>query len=73
MQFSLGSSILKEKLPARAANLYSSDLLGAAFGALLLSVFMIPVLGIFISSLLVALLNLISVAINFINRKAYIN
>ena len=73
MQFSLGSTILKEKLPSRAANLYGSDLLGSAFGALLLSVFMIPVLGIFISSLLVALLNILSVTIIFINRKAYMN
>lgn len=73
MQFSLGSSIMKEKLPVRAANLYGSDLLGSAFGALLLSVFIIPVLGIFVSSILVALLNLISVTITFLNRKAYIN
>jgi hypothetical protein len=73
MQFSLGSSILTEKLPVRAAHLYSSDLLGSAFGVLLLSVFMIPVLGIFVSSLLVALLNLISVSVTFINRRAYMN
>jgi predicted membrane-bound spermidine synthase len=73
MQFSLGSSILKEQLQARAAKLYSSDLLGSAFGALLFSVFMMPVLGIFISSLLVASLNLFSVAITFINRKTYMN
>lgn len=73
MQFSLGSAILKEQLPARAAKLYSSDLLGSAFGALLFSVFMMPVLGIFMSSLLVASLNLVSVAITFINRKNYVN
>ncbi len=73
MQFSLGSSILKEQLQARAAKLYSSDLLGSAFGALLFSVFMMPVLGVFISSLLVASLNLFSVAITFINRKNYMN
>jgi spermidine synthase len=73
MQFSLGSSILKEQFQSRAAKLYSSDLLGSAFGALLFSVFMMPVLGIFVSSLLVATLNLFSVAIIFINRKAYVN
>ncbi len=73
MQFSLGSSILKEQLQARAAKLYSSDLLGSAFGALLFSVFMMPVLGVFISSLLVASLNLCSVTITFINRRTYMN
>ena len=73
MQFSLGSAILKERLPARAASLYSSDLVGSAFGALLFSVFLMPVLGIFMSSLLIASLNLVSVAINFINRKTYMN
>jgi spermidine synthase len=73
MQFSLGSSILKEQMQSRAANLYSADLLGSAFGALLFSVFMMPVLGILISSLLVATLNLLSMAIIFINRKAYVN
>jgi predicted membrane-bound spermidine synthase len=73
MQFSLGSSILKEQMQLRAAKLYSSDLLGSAFGALLFSVFMMPVLGIYISSLLVAALNLFSVAITFINRKVYVN
>ncbi len=73
MQFSLGSAILKEQMQSRAAKLYSSDLLGSAFGALLFSVFMMPVLGIFISSFLVASLNLVSVAVTFINRKAYVN
>jgi spermidine synthase len=72
MQFSLGSSVLKDTLSVRASNLYGSDLLGSAFGALLLSVFIIPVLGIFVSSLLVALLNLISLFITFLNRRAYI-
>lgn len=72
MQFSLGSTILKEKLSVRAASLYSSDLLGSAFGALLLSVLMIPLLGIIFSSLIIAALNLISAGITFVSRKNYI-
>jgi spermidine synthase len=73
MQFSLGSAILKDQVTVRAARLYSSDLLGSAFGALLFSVLMMPLLGITVSLLLVASLNLISVAITFINRKSYVN
>jgi spermidine synthase len=73
MQFSLGSAILKEQVSARASKLYSADLLGSAFGALLFSVFLMPLTGIFISSLLVALLNLVSIAITFLNRKIYMN
>jgi spermidine synthase len=73
MQFSLGSTILKEQPTERASKLYSSDLLGSAFGALLFSVFLMPLLGIFMSALLVALLNLISVTITFVNRRAYMN
>ena len=72
MQFSLGSTILKEKLSVRAASLYSSDLLGSAFGALFLSVLMIPLLGIIYSSLLIAGLNLVSAFITFGFRKNYI-
>jgi len=72
MQFSLGSAILKDQVTSRASRLYSSDLLGSAFGALLFSVFLMPLIGIFISSLLVASLNLISVTVTFINRRAYI-
>jgi len=71
MQFSLGSSILKEKLPARAASLYSSDLVGSAFGALLISVFMIPILGIIYSFFIISGLNLISAGITFAFRKNY--
>lgn len=73
MQFSLGSSILKEKLSIRAASLYSSDLLGSAFGALLVSVLMIPVLGIIYSSLIIAALNLISAGITFSFRRNYMH
>jgi len=73
MQFSLGSAILKDQVTVRAARLYSSDLLGSAFGALLFSVLMMPILGITVSLLLVASLNLISLAITFINRRSYVN
>jgi predicted membrane-bound spermidine synthase len=72
MQFSLGSAILKDQVSARASRLYSSDLLGSAFGALLFSVLLMPLIGIILSSLLVALLNLISITVTFFSRKAYI-
>ena len=73
MQFSLGSAILKEQPTARASKLYSSDLLGSAFGALLFSVLLMPLAGIFLSALLVAALNLISLTITYVKRKAYMN
>ncbi|KPK85875.1 MAG: hypothetical protein AMS27_06365 [Bacteroides sp. SM23_62_1] len=72
LQFSLGSTILKEKLSVRAASLYSSDLLGSAFGALLVSVLLIPLLGIINSALIIAAINLVSAGITFLTRKNYI-
>jgi len=73
MQFSLGSAILKEQPTIRSSKLYSSDLLGSAFGALLFSVLLMPLVGIFMSAILIASLNLISLTITFINRRAYLN
>jgi len=72
MQFSLGSTIMKEKMSVRSASLYSSDLVGSAFGALLVSVFMIPILGIIYSTFIIAALNLISASVTFVFRKNYV-
>ncbi len=72
MQFSLGSTIMKEKMSVRSASLYSSDLVGSAFGALLVSVFMIPILGIIFSTFIIAALNLISASVTFVFRKNYV-
>ena len=61
MAFPLASKLSsKQEVRKIAAELYSADLFGACIGALLSSSFLIPILGIFRVSLLIAGINIIS-------------
>jgi predicted membrane-bound spermidine synthase len=57
--FSVASKISKSEYGTVASNTYSLDLLGAATGALLFTIYLIPLLGFGWSLVLVGLFNLL--------------
>jgi len=65
--FSFGSRIMQGTTGTRAGKLYSADLIGSALGALLISVFILPLFGIYASCLGVG--GLIAVVIAIIAIK----
>ncbi len=67
--FSLASVIQKEQPKIVAAKIYSSDLVGSAFGALLTSTVLIPLTGIYTTIIITAGLSLFYLAIAFLKRK----
>ncbi len=69
MQFALASKIQKKNISSAAAESYSSDLLGSAFGALLTSAFLIPLLGIIKVGIVLGVLNLLIAIIILLKRK----
>ncbi len=69
IEFAFASKIQREKISTVAAESYSADLLGGAIGALTVSAFLIPLLGIIKVCFIIALLNFISATIIFIKRK----
>ena len=72
LEFSIASK-LQSELPARvAAQIYSADLFGSAIGALIVSAFLIPLIGIFNVSIVVAVLNFTSGVAVFLKRKKQI-
>jgi spermidine synthase len=60
IQFSLASKLRILSIQNLAASTYASDLLGAAVGAILVAVFLIPYFGIIKVSLILAILNFIT-------------
>ncbi len=72
MQFALASKIQKKNISSAAAESYSSDLLGSAFGALLTSAFLIPLLGIIKVGIVLGVLNLLIAVIILLKRKKYL-
>ena len=60
--FSLASKIIKEDYATIASNAYGLDLLGAATGALLFTIYLIPTLGFLWSVIIAGLFNLIVTA-----------
>jgi len=73
MGYSLTSKISKKNISSTAAETYGADLFGSAIGALLLSAFLLPLLGIFEVCFLTGLINIFSGIILFAKRKKYIN
>ena len=71
MAYSLSSKIIKKNIPAIAAETYGADLFGSAIGALIISAFLLPLLGIFEACFLIGLLNVFSGIILYIKRKKY--
>ncbi|NTW32084.1 MAG: fused MFS/spermidine synthase [Bacteroidetes bacterium] len=73
MGYSLTSKISKKDISSIAAETYGADLFGSAIGALLLSAFLLPLLGIFEVCFLTGLINIFSGIILFAKRKNYLN
>ena len=67
--FSIGSHIQKGNVPAVTSGIYSADLAGSAFGALIVSVFLIPLIGLVKVSIAVGLINVLFAGITWMNRK----
>ncbi|MBI5220050.1 MAG: hypothetical protein HY958_14075 [Bacteroidia bacterium] len=59
-QFSFATMLQEKNISSVAAVSYGADLLGSAIGAILVSAFLIPVLGIFKVCIVIGILNLIS-------------
>jgi spermidine synthase len=72
MAYSLSSKIIKKDISSVAAETYGADLSGSAIGALLLSAFLLPLLGIFEVCFLTGLLNILSGIVLFCKRKNYL-
>ncbi len=60
IEFSVAGRALKERVADVAGRIYSADYFGAAFGAILASVLLVPMLGLYKVSFAVGLLHLIS-------------
>ena len=71
-QFALASRLQKGKVSTIASNLYSIDLAGSAIGALLVTAYLIPLLGITKVCFIIAALTFTSTAVSILNRKKYI-
>lgn len=67
--FSIASRIQKGNVSAVTASIYSSDLAGSAFGALIVSAFLIPLIGLAKVSIAVGLFNILCAGITWANRK----
>lgn len=71
MTFSLSSKIIKKDIPSIAAETYGADLFGSAIGAIVLSAFLLPLLGVLKVCLLICLLNLASGLNLYVKRNSY--
>lgn len=69
LQFSIASALRRGKIESVASELYSIDLIGSAIGALVVSTFLVPLLGIAKVSLVVASLSLLSAVVTTLNRN----
>ncbi|MCH7657690.1 MAG: hypothetical protein IIB05_05165 [Bacteroidetes bacterium] len=67
--FSMASRIQKGHVSAVTAGIYSADLAGSAFGALIVSAFLIPLIGLAKVSIVVGLFNILFAGITWVNRK----
>ena len=71
-QFSQSSQLQRGNFAATSGKTYSFDLIGSAFGALAVSIFLVPKLGIVGSVWLIAGINLIFAAWLFLKTKVRI-
>jgi spermidine synthase len=69
--FSLATKIETGSISKVASKIYSVDLIGSAFGALLISAFLIPIIGLIQVSIIIGLLNFFSSGISY--RKKLIS
>ena len=71
-EFALASRLQKGDVSAIASNLYSVDLVGSAIGALLVTAYLIPLLGITKVCFIIAALTFASAAVTIMSRKKYL-
>jgi spermidine synthase len=72
MEFFIASRLQRGAVSSIASKLYSIDLIGSAFGALIVSAYLIPLLGIINVCFIIALLNFTSGMISFMKRKNFL-
>jgi hypothetical protein len=71
-EFALGTRLQKGSVSTIASNLYSVDLVGSAIGALLVTAYLIPLLGITKVCFIIAGLSFASAAVSIFSRKKYL-
>jgi len=64
--FAIATLIQKEAISEISAKVYSVDLLGAALGALIISILLIPLIGIVYTGIILGILNLMCALITFL-------
>jgi spermidine synthase len=70
-EFCVGAILRRGGIASVAAELYGIDLVGSAIGALMVSTFLLPLLGIVKTCFLVALVSFASAVVTMVNRKQF--
>jgi spermidine synthase len=68
--FAVATLIQKQAISEISAKVYSVDLLGAALGAFIISILLIPLIGIVYTGIILGILNLLCALITFSGRKS---
>jgi predicted membrane-bound spermidine synthase len=71
MEFSVAARLRQGTVASVAAELYSIDLMGSALGALIVTAYLIPILGIMNVSIVVGLLSFVSGTVLVIKQKKF--
>jgi spermidine synthase len=71
IEFSIATKLLKGNISFVASELYGIDLIGSAIGALIVAVYLLPLLGITNVSMVIAFLSLSSAFTAFVSRKRF--
>ncbi|MBE0652244.1 MAG: hypothetical protein IH594_00505, partial [Bacteroidales bacterium] len=71
-EFLLASKLQQKSYSETSGINYSTDLAGSAFGAYLTAIVLLPLLGLFKTCMLVAVLNIVSGVMAFSGRKSYV-
>jgi spermidine synthase len=71
-EFATAARLLQGSVAVVASSLYGVDLVGAAVGGLLMSAFLLPLLGVGMSSLVVAAVCAVGGLVAILNRKRYV-
>jgi predicted membrane-bound spermidine synthase len=71
MEFSVAARLRQGTVASVAAELYSIDLMGSALGALIVTAYLIPILGIMNVSIVVGLLCFVSGTVLVVKQKKF--
>lgn len=69
IQFSAGSYLREGDITEKAGKLYSSDMFGSAIGALMVTAFLLPLAGIFLSCMILACICMLSSFVSYLRTK----